>query len=184
MNIPGRDWWEGEDGALYAFLYPLIVNAVQEAAGLALAELPPTIARESIINGVVSEWAKQYSYSAVKGINDTTRKFLQKTVSDWTASGLPLSDLYDALEPAFGETRANVIGTTEVTRAFTEGNFEAYRASGVVDEYDVRTAEDADVDEVCMQEAAGGPYPLTDQSHKPPFHVNCRCWIQPVVRLP
>jgi SPP1 gp7 family putative phage head morphogenesis protein len=108
---------------------------------------------------------------------------LREAVSEWTASGQPLKDLIAALEPTFNAARAEMIATTEVTRAFAEGSYEAYRASGVVDEYDVRTAEDAAVDEVCIQEAAGGPYPLTDESHKPPFHVNCRCWIVPVVRM-
>jgi SPP1 gp7 family putative phage head morphogenesis protein len=182
--LPSGEWWDNEDDMLFMLFFPLINSAGATAVGMALIDLPLTIAGESIINGVVQEWARNYTYSMVKGINDTTRTILQEAVSEWTASGQPLKELIAAIEPTFDRARAEMIATTEVTRAFAEGNYEAYRASGVVDEYDVRTAEDADVDEICQVEADGGPYPLTDESHKPPFHVKCRCWIVPVVRLP
>ena len=50
----------------------------------------------------------------------------------------------------FGERRAELIASTEVTRAYAEGNVAGWRASGMADR---------------------------EPEQKPPYHPGCRCWL-------
>lgn len=179
-------FWNDERAFLIDVLLPALFAAALRTAKGALQALGLDVNSEFVqaqVNQAVIDWAKQYGFELVTRLNQTTQKFLQNAVSEWVGSGQPLDALITNLKPVFGPVRAQMIAATEATRAFSEGNFLAWKASGVVDMYAVQTANDSDVDEQCLAEAAGGPYPLHDASHKPPFHINCRCWTYPVVAL-
>jgi len=58
----------------------------------------------------------------ITDVTETTRRSVREAVASWIESGGELEDLTEALEPMFGERRANLIATTEVTRAYDEAN--------------------------------------------------------------
>ena len=84
----------------------------------------------------------------------------------------------------FGEIRAEMIAITEATRAFSEGNIQEWLASGVVDGIKWMTAEDELVCPIC-EPLDGKEGSLTDgiEGLKPPAHVRCRCWLEPVMKV-
>jgi len=49
----------------------------------------------------------------------------------------------------------------------------------MVDQWNVMTVEDLDVCSICGDIAAENPWPL--DTDPPPYHVNCRCWLQPIL---
>lgn len=145
------------------------------------------------------EWAR--------GLTDTTRRGVMGEINAWVQSGDPLPELEKRLQrlPAFTAQRARQTAVTEVTRIYASGNLMAWDASGVVGGKRWRTAYDERVCPICgpmhmklveidqawtftqeMRDAS----PELDRALKslnqtafnaPPAHVNCRCWLSPVV---
>ena len=179
--------WATENEELFRLLYPLVVDAGLDGArgGLGSAPLAGIDIDFGIINRRVEAWARSYTYALVSAINETSQTFLQETISAWVSSGQPLNVLAEQLATMFGPVRAEMISVTEVTRAFAQGNIEAWRESGVINLMQWNTANDDLVCEICMPlngmtdgldgefGEAGGP---------PPAHVRCRCWLSPVVQ--
>lgn len=182
-------FWMDEADILYAILLPLITKLAvdmgkQAAIGIGV--------QWGLVNDAVVAWAKEHTLIEVSKIGTTTQKMVQDKVSDWIASGEPLSVLENDPQflQAFGKVRAKRIAVTEVTNAYAGGNLETYKNSGVVDYKRWNTAG-GDVCEICMS-LEGQEVPLDAmfidfagmQYDRPPAHVNCRCWIQPVVKEP
>lgn len=94
-------------------------------------------------------WAKGYSYELVSGITKTTHDLLQDAVSNWIGNGADLRGLRGELEPVFGRKRAEMIASTEVTRAFSHGSHNIFRASGVVSHMQWLTSNDERVCPIC-----------------------------------
>jgi len=117
--------------ALQGELYDMLVAAglqgleIGEAyvIGLGLA-LEPLAAEMAI-----REWASTYAYNLVRGINATSRAALQSAVTRWVSNGQPLDKLVEELSPIFGEKRASIIASTEVTRSFARGSQAAWEQS-------------------------------------------------------
>lgn len=141
----------------------------------------------TLANTDARDWANRYAGELIRNINDTTRRQVRQVVSAWIENGDPLPALIRELAPTFGRQRAQLIASTEVTRAYAEANRRAYQASGVVQEMQWRTANDERVCPVCG--------PLHDKRTRldgnfeggiesPPAHPNCRCWIVPVIEEP
>lgn len=97
------------------------------------------------------QWATNYSYELVSGINATSRSVITNAVTTWARSGEPLPMLYKNLEPHFGKVRAKLIASTEVTRAYAEGSFYTYEQAG----FSARPA----------------------MEWRPPAHPGCRCFV-------
>lgn len=133
----------------------------------------------TLVHADARDWARRYVGELITGIENTTRHAVQAAVAQWVESGQPLNALIRDLAPTFGRQRAKLIAATEVTRAYAEGTEIAYRASGVVSEYEVRTAADERVCPICSKHT-GKRYRLGSGT-KPPFHPGCRCFIAPVV---
>ena len=182
-------FWAEEAKRLYNVLFPRVLAAATSGARNAVAQM---LARTEIgvdwgmVNDAVYDWAQRYSFDLVRGINETSSAFLQKSVSQWIASGAPLDDLMSNIEPMFGEIRAKMIATSEVTRAYASGNVASWKDSKVVDGQRWMTSEDDRVCPICeplaeQEDMLGGNFGGVGL---PPAHVNCRCWLQPVVRLP
>lgn len=175
-------FWEHEDSLLWKVLLRSILAATIAAAGDALDDVVGANVDWTLINTAARAWANTYSYDLVKEINGTTRRFLTTEVSNWIDTGEPLGTLIDALTPSFGPVRAEMIAVTEVTRSFAEGNAIAWGQSGLVARVTWMTTEDELVCPICG-EYNGHDYPLGDEEHRPPAHVNCRCYLQPVVEV-
>jgi SPP1 gp7 family putative phage head morphogenesis protein len=178
--------WQDEDDLLYSVLFPLVFGAALAGAQSALDGLTAIgIGVDwGLVNKAARDWARQYTFDLVKGINGTSRQFLQQAVGDWIQSGQPIDDLVKQLEPLYGSVRAEMISVTEATRAFAEGNLTTWTESGVVDSIRWMTAEDELVCPIC-EPLDGKEGSLTDgiEGQKPPAHVRCRCWLEPVVKI-
>ena len=183
----GIPFWVQERDHLKA----LMGEHIQEAAEAAARAAVMAMAREQgieiawdLVNARVREWASKYTYELVKGITESSQALLQDKLTAWMESGQHLDKLIESLEQSgmWGPVRASMIGETEVTRAYAEGNRAAWRESGVVDSYRFRTGADDIVCELC-QPHEGDVYPLDDAENSPPLHVRCRCFLQPVVNV-
>ena len=140
------------------------------------------------VNEAVNLWAEQFAGQRITMINDATKKMVQEKVVVWNNSGKPLSDLVKDLEGEFGKVRAERIATTEVTNAYGQANLTTWKASGVVEKKRWYTAVDERVCPICAPmhgQTVGIDDYFTDgngnQVQAPAAHVNCRCYIEPVV---
>ncbi len=135
-------------------------------------------------------WARKYAFDLVREINDTTRTALQEIIAGFAATpGMTIGDVMGLLP--FDESRALRIATTEITRAYAQGNQLAGEA--LKEQYpDVLvvkhwfTNNDDRVCEIC------GPLDgqeveidetFADGIDNPPAHVGCRCWTQTGTRI-
>ena len=96
----------------------------------------------TLSNETARKWAEQHAGRLITDINRTTVERVRRSVSAWVENGEPLNRLIEELTPVFGGQRAGLIASTEVTRAYAEGNRQAYKDSGVVTRWTWRTAED------------------------------------------
>lgn len=155
-----------------------------------------------VLNQAAVDYLHQYRLATVDGITETTAKQAIAQFDAWMQAGEPLDLLQARVAPIFGPERAGRIATTEVTRLYARGNQLAWNASGVVAGNSWRTARDERVCPVCgalhgLVAPVGGafeipPDRMTPEMARllmttgqfisaPPAHVNCRCWLQPVV---
>ena len=182
-SIFQNDWWEEEDDALWGEIAELMLAMYLAGVDGGIETLPPNVrqlADFDRINHAAFDFAKRYRYDWIRGITDTTRLQTQAAVSDWIQSGAPLPALETALETIYGSARAKRIAQTESTRVFALGNQEAFESTGLVDEVVWQTAVDDLVCPTC------GPLHNThigigDIDAFPPAHINCRCYVLPVV---
>lgn len=146
------------------------------------ASLVPSVDWD-LVNQDVLQLARDRAQWFAENMVDASYSQLDSVVGDWIESGGTLQDLLDQVdESVWGGDRPDLAAITETTTLFAEGNLLAFRSSGVVDAYNVNTANDDKVCQVCLDASENGPYPIDDDEHKPAFHPGDRCWITPVVR--
>jgi HK97 family phage portal protein len=124
-----------------------------------------------------SRWAKDYSYELVHGINETTRKRLSELFTRSRAEGWTRNMLVDRIARMFGPQRAEMIATTEITRAYSQGTDIARQIldeSGLSLVHVWRTAADERVCPICAPR--DGREQGDGWDDLPPAHVRCRCW--------
>jgi len=183
-------FWMDEADILYAILFKIISKIAVEVGEVAAVGIGVSW---NLVNEAVVDWARNFVAEEVVNITTVTQRMVQNTVTEWIGASEPLSVLEKdpRLLDAFGKVRAKRIAVTEVTNAYAGGNLETFRNSGVVDAKEWRTAG-SDVCPICMS-LDSKQVPLDamfisdyDGSayERPPAHPNCRCWIQPVVKLP
>ena len=137
----------------------------------------------TLVNTDARNWATSYAGELIRNIEQTTVNSVRQSVSRWIDNGEPLQALIDDLRPTFGAQRAELIASTEVTRAFAEGSTRAYQASGVVSEIEWQTARDERVCPVCGPRH-GKRSTLAAREVDGigiPAHPRCRCWWVPVI---
>jgi SPP1 gp7 family putative phage head morphogenesis protein len=186
-----------EEYDLYDMLRRALLQAVDLGISVAVSQFD-TIGFGfdwTLANDNARRWAEQYSGELVRNINATSLERTRRAVSAWIDNGESLAALIEDLAPIFGRQRAELIASTEVTRAYARGNRESYLEAGVT-RWEWRTAVDERVCRVC------GPLHnqtiridenfdelLSDEARQfvrqsfasPPAHPRCRCWIVPVI---
>lgn len=148
----------------------------------------------TIANEDARQWAQNWVGQLIANIDSTTIRMTRSAVANWIDDGRSLDALIEELAPIYGADRAELIASTEVTRAYAEGNFQAYSESGVVQRWEWRTAMDERVCPICgplhgvqltMGESFTGFVPddirIRDDISAPPAHPRCRCWVVPVI---
>ena len=110
------------DDDLRADLIKLLIRAVQDGIALFGEETDIQI-DYTLVNSKAAEWARKHTYDFVKGIDDITRPTLQKAISLFVKTpGMTIGDVMDQISPTFGEGRALLISTTEITRTYAQSN--------------------------------------------------------------
>ena len=146
----------------------------------------------TLVNAAALEWAREYTIVLSDQIIQTTTSATHQAIQNWIESGAPLPELAKALEPIYGQSRAKLIATTEVTRIFAEANKRLWNELGVVKKARWNTAHDERVCPICAPlhgktvELDGGKWRVKvggqwKEIEAPPAHPNCRCWLTPVV---
>jgi SPP1 gp7 family putative phage head morphogenesis protein len=185
MALPD-DFWITEQQELAALLLKHLLASALKGAETALAVLEEDAGIGvdwGLVNEAARDWAKRASLQLAGDIGETSRRFTTQTIADWIESGAPLDDLIGQLEPMFGKVRAEMVASTEVTRAFAEGNRTTWKESGVVDGMRWMASEDELMCPICG-DLAGKVDTLDgdfDGNGPPPAHPRCRCYLQPVV---
>jgi SPP1 gp7 family putative phage head morphogenesis protein len=149
----------------------------------------------TLVNEDARAWAQDHVGTLIGGIDETTLARTRSAIAQWVQNGEPLSKLIEDLAPIFGTQRAQLIASTEVTRAYAEANQRVYRAAGI--RYmEWRAAADELMCPICG--ALNGQIVGIDDKFDaaldsdirtqfrvnfaiPPAHPRCRCWIVPVV---
>ena len=120
-------------------------------------------------------------------ITSSTREMLRTTVRDAYEKGWSPQKLQSAIEDStgFNADRAEMISRTELAFADSNGNMEAYRASGVVHGKEWIVGSGHDQDDECDDNEEAGVIPLDEifpsGDDAPPSHPNCVCDVLPVV---
>jgi hypothetical protein len=177
-------FWDDEAAAMTATLTPML-QEVYLASAEAMLEVSPVGVDWVLVNQRAVTWANQYGYDLVQGLTGTQRDLVREAVGNFFSQNMTLADLRGRLEGAFGPIRADMIATTEVTRAATEGEralVELLRAEGLGFRDIWETAADELVCPICEplngqeREGVGYVHPDTGQSYDgPPAHPRCRC---------
>ena len=139
----------------------------------------------AIVNVAAWKWAREYAYTLVKGITETTRALVAEATAKFISTpGMTVGELRTLLEAGYSPVRAEMIATTEVTRAFAAA---ALTYQSMLKEMGLnfrriwRTSADERVCPLCgplngKQESENGTwlaegFPIEG----PPRHVRCRC---------
>ena len=165
--------------ALAAVLIPFLTRLAVEEAMTVSVEMG-IVFDPAVLNREALRWARDYGYDLIGGLTETTRGVVSEAMQAYVQNPEIGKDaLREMLQPAFGEVRANMIATTETTRAYSEATNEyqrLLRRSGIQTRRIWQTREDERVCEIC------GPLHNLPESEwaaqfpgGPPAHVNCRC---------
>jgi SPP1 gp7 family putative phage head morphogenesis protein len=178
-------YWEDEQDELYDVMLPFFLLAlwggIDGGTDILPDNLQPLVNLDNL-NQAALEYVKDYRFTYIRDITDTTRKQTQKAISDWILSGDPLPVLEKTLSTIYGEARAARIAATETTRAFAQGNMAAWESTGFIRSAVWMTSQDERVCVICA-EHEGEHVGIGDIDAAPPnsSHVGCRCWLQPEV---
>ena len=179
-NIP-PEFWDDESKIMLEALRPFGEKVYLQAAKELMASTPGGL-DWTLVNEAAVNWAGRYAFDLVKGINDTTRTALQRTIASYFESPVPRSQLEARILELVGSpVRAEMIAVTEVTRAASEGEQEVARelaAQGINLKPIWQTNAD---DIVCPLCAPKNGKEITDGNY-PPEHPRCRCWVSHEIR--
>jgi hypothetical protein len=170
--------WQTLSAEMQAELRPMLERVYLDSAEQLLRAVPSVGVDWALVNRRAAEWAKQYTFDLVRGINDNTRAALQEKVSAFYTERLTLSKLRESLEPLYGPVRAEIIAATETTRAAVNGELgvvNELRQAGIAMMAIWNTSNDDIVCPLCgprNQKRQGDGW-----SDPPPAHPRCRCWL-------
>lgn len=183
QNATQLPFWNGEQQVLFELLFPFFSDAIAGESQNAFDELAGLgnfgVSWE-IVNDQAIGWAQNETTAVVSQISKTDMTGFVSEFDKWLNSGEPLDVLTQALLQYYSPVRAEMIAVTETTRAFHNANVGVWKQFEIVVGFDVLTAEDSDVDEICIAEQSRNPHALDEDG--PPFHVRCRCGTRPVIR--
>lgn len=184
-SIPAAQFWAGEDKTLLAVLQPHLTRMAYSGMHIA-AEKVGIAFDNSMANKAAADWAAEYTDTLLQQLDTTTQDGVGPIIEDWiNTDGATMGDLFQSLMDTklMGADRASMIATTETTRAFAQGEIAQYSQAGIT-----RMRWNTDNDEVVCDicEPLNGEVRTIGEEYgdgitEPPGHVNCRCWLTPVV---
>lgn len=162
------EFWQREYDAILALLLPQLEQLAIAGAGVGAERLARAgiVIDSTLAHANAARWARTYTDRLLQQLGSTTRDGVAAVLENWIATpGATRADLEERLLPMLdgSAARAENVGVTEVTRAFTQGEYLVYDSAGVAMPPAVDT-------------------PAGRQPFGPPLHVRCRCWTR-IVRL-
>jgi hypothetical protein len=187
-NIPAS-FWRRYGLALQRKIQPTLEQIYIVAAGQVLTEAALGVSW-MLPNEAAAAWAEKYAFELVRQINQTTVTKLQGYVSDYFRTQKTMGQLRAEIQPNIDDLitrsgrlltsaqRAQLIATTEVTRASVQGEL------AIVSKIETAGFEMVTIwatnndDMVCPmcgprnEKAQGDGW-----DSPPPAHPRCRCWV-------
>ena len=177
-----------EDASIQADMTRLLIEAAQDGINVAMSE--GTGFDDTLTNKQAAEWAARESGKLITKIDADTLAVVRSSIETYISTpGLTLQDAMNLLPFSMG--RAELIATTEITRAYAEANQIAgeqlakeFEGVPVVKIW--YTNEDDRVCDICEQ-FSGKEIDIADDFGEgvsnPPAHPNCRCWTTTSTRI-
>lgn len=169
-----------------------VAKAVEYGGMAMLAELSVKVSF-SLKNPRAEDYLRDYGADLVKGINETTREYLQTLITQATEEGWSYKRTAEAIIERFEEfavgkpqahidSRAHLIAVTETGNAYEEGNrivAKDLQDAGLTMEKSWSTVGDSKVSDGCIANEADGWIGI-DQAHtsghqRPLRFPGCRC---------
>lgn len=178
LNNLSPEFWNETTTEMRGEIYTVLEKIFLESANNMLVDFPSIGVDWTLINERAAQWARQYTYDLVRGINQNTRAALQQKVASYFEDGLTIGDLRETIAPLFGSVRAEIIATTEVTRAAVNGELEiarGLREQGIQMIEVWNTRKDEIVCPICAPR--NGKRRGDGWDVPPPGHPRCRCWL-------
>jgi len=192
-------FWDEELAAMFNTFAPRIIGILLAGGQQAVGALPDAAAilmNWDVFNQNAIDWLNNYGMGWLKQINETSRNQVVNAIDDFIRQGKSMQalkkNIVEILAPTYSKSRAESIATTEVTRIYAEGNLLAWKSTGTVTQKRWMTARDDLVCPICAP--LDGMVVDIDSNgftteigglglSNPPAHINCRCWMTPVVDL-
>jgi SPP1 gp7 family putative phage head morphogenesis protein len=184
--------WVAEDGALLATLSPLWAVSLKEGYEVANETYGLGISFD-VMNPRFLDWVNEYGLDRAKGINETTKEALAKTLSEGIEAGESIPKLRDRVAATYSDAkgfRATKIARTETHNTVAAGTFETYGAAKLKEKEWLTTVDGRERDahraingqKRKMNEAfSNGLMFPGDPSGPAAQVVNCRCALLPVI---
>lgn len=124
---------------------------IPEAGETELREAKQPVIDWALVATHVLSWLDTYAFELIRDLDETSRTALRGAIQRWAENGLPLPDLVDELVTLglFSRERAELIASTEVTRAYSQAQILAWQQTGVVRAMRWNTANDERVCPIC-----------------------------------
>lgn len=183
---PGDEWIE-DDPENDAQIIAVLRNAAKR--GITLFQDSVSVALDyTMTDDRVAEWARKYVGELITKVDDTTKQTVRNAVGRFARTpGMTIGDVVNEIFDGyiFSEQRAEMIATTEITRAYAQGQKEAGREmkEQFPDLTIIKTWFTNNDDRVCdICGPLEGKTAELDEDFEPgitepPAHVGCRCWI-------
>jgi SPP1 gp7 family putative phage head morphogenesis protein len=176
LNRLTPEYWKTFSAQTRSALLPELQKIYLSSAQMMLDEFPSIGVSWDLANQAAADWSSQYGFDLVRGIGDNTRTALQKKLSAFFEQSMTMPQLRDSLTSLFGPVRAEMIASTETTRAAVNGQqaiVTQLNKQGIPMVPTFTTSRDEHVCPICS--------PLNgkrvSENQFPPRHPRCRCSV-------
>jgi hypothetical protein len=183
----GAEYWDGAFKELQGVLTPELESIFVDSAMELVGATPAIGVDWDLVNRGAADWARRYGGDLVRSIDDKTKQAVRDAVADYYDEGLNLGQLRERLGRWFSPVRADMIATTEVTRASVQGEraiADEVAKEGIQMVEVWQTNNDELVCPICGPrhgKVLGDGWTRADG---PPAHPRCRCWVGHELRRP
>lgn len=182
------------DDAFESELFRAMIDFTHDGISLATQTLGIGI-DYTAVNTEAAKWSRKYVGKLIKRIDKSTRQSVRETIAAFVETpGMTMGDVFKRLP--FDSSRAQMVGTTEVTRAYAEAELAVARELRrenpgvrvtvtwytnnddiVCDGCGPLNEKEVDEGEAFAEDADGEPV------YAPPLHPGCRCWPSARTRI-